>query len=60
MKIKKHANFEMLKIYSESIQSKCRLAQLFLDTLAVILRRKSEIVGEFVSPTLEMQFGRFY
>ena len=40
------ANFEMSKIYQGNFQSLCRLAQLFLDTSAVILRKKSEIVGE--------------
>ena len=34
--------------------------KLFLDTLAVILRKKSEIVGEIFSPALEMQFVQFY
>ena len=54
MKINKHerkgsfdpANFEMPKIYQGNFQSSCRLAQLFLDTSAVILQKKSEIVGE--------------
>ena len=40
------ANFEMSKIYQGNFQSLCRLAQLFLDTWAVILRKKSEIFGE--------------
>ena len=39
-------NFEMSEIYEGNVQSQCHLAQLFLDTLAVILREKSEIVGE--------------
>ena len=43
------ANFEMSKIYHGNFQSLCRLAQLFLDTWAVILRKKSEIVGEIFS-----------
>ena len=53
MKISKHdiwlsfdpANFEMSKIYQGNLQSLCRLAQLFLNTSAVISKRKSEIVG---------------
>ena len=36
----------MSKIYQGGFQSLCRLAQLFLDTSAVILLKKSEIVGE--------------
>ena len=40
------ANFEMSKIYQGNFQSSCCLAQLFPDTSAVILRKKSEIVGE--------------
>ena len=40
------ANFEMSKIYKGNFQFSCRLAQLFLDTSAVILQKKSEIVGE--------------
>ena len=36
----------------------CHLAQLFLDTLAVILGEKSEIVGEIFPPALEMHFVR--
>ena len=43
------ANFEMSKIYQRNFQSVCRLAQLFLDTSAVISGEKSEIVGENVS-----------
>ena len=39
------ANFEMSKIYQENFQSLCRLAQLFLNTSAVILQKKSETVG---------------
>ena len=36
----------MFKIYQGNFQSLCRLAQLFLDTSAAILQKKSEIVGE--------------
>ena len=54
------ANFEMAKIYQDYFQSLCRLAQLFLDTSAVILRKKSEIVGANFFPALKMQFGLFY
>ena len=42
-----HKTFETdFKIYQWNFQSSCRLAQLFLDTSAVILQKKSEIVGE--------------
>ena len=34
------------------------MAQLILDTLAVTLRKKNEIVREIFSPALEMQFAR--
>ena len=54
------ADFEMSKIYQRNFQFLCRLAQLFLDTSAVILQKKSEIVGENFLPALKMQFGRFY
>ena len=54
------ANFEMSKIYQGNFQSLCRLAQLFLDTSAVILRKKSAIFGENFFSALKMQFGRFY
>ena len=54
------ANFEMSKIYQGNVQSLCRLAQLFLNTSAVILQKKSEVVGEKFFPVLKMQFGRFY
>ena len=36
----------MSNIYQGNFQSICRLAQLFLSTSAVILQKKSEIVGE--------------
>ena len=36
----------MSEIYQGNFQSSCRLAQLFLDTSAIILRKTSEIVGE--------------
>ena len=39
----------MSKIYQGNFQSSCRLAQLFFDTSAVILRKKSEIVEEIFS-----------
>ena len=48
------------KIYQRNVQSSCHLAQLFLDTSAVILQKKREIVGEIFSPALEMQFVQFY
>ena len=54
------ANFEMSKIYQGNFQSCCRLAQLFLDTSAVILQKRAKIVGENCFPALKMQFGRFY
>ena len=61
MKINKYeifdpANLDVSKIYQRNFQSQCHLAQLFLDTSAVILRKQGEIVGEFFSPALEMQF----
>ena len=37
------ANLEMSKIYQGNFQSLCRLAQLFLNTSADILQKKSEI-----------------
>ena len=40
------ANFKVSKIYQGNFQSLRRSPQLFLDTSAVILRKKSEIVGE--------------
>ena len=42
----------MSKAYEGNVQSKSYLVQLFLDTLAVSLRKKSEIVDEvlFSSP----------
>ena len=54
------AKLEMSKIYQRNFQSLCRLAQLFLNILAVILQKKSEIVGGNFFPALKMQFGRFY
>ena len=54
------ANFEMSKIYQGNFQSLCRLAQLFLNTSAVILQKRSEIVEGNFFPALKMQFGRFY
>ena len=44
----------MSKIYKEN------LAQLFVDTLVVILGKKSEIVGEIFCLAQEMQFCRFF
>ena len=43
----------MSEIYQGNFQSVCRLAQLFLDTSAVILQKKSEIVGENFSSSSE-------
>ena len=54
------ANFEMFKISQGNFQSLCRLAQLFLNTSAVILQKKNEIVGGNFFPALKMQFSRFY
>ena len=39
----------MSKIYQGNFQSLCRLAQLFLNTSAVILQKKTEIVGGIFS-----------
>ena len=36
------ANFEMSKIYKGNFQFSCRLAQLFLDTSAVILQKRAK------------------
>ena len=36
----------MSKIYQGNFLSLCRLTQLFLDTSAIILGKKNEIVGE--------------
>ena len=47
-------------IYQGNFQSLCRLAQLFLDTWAVILPKKSEIIEENFFAPLKMQLGRFY
>ena len=49
----------MYKICQRNVQSLRRLAQLFLDTSAVILEKKSEVVGENYFPALEMQFVNF-
>ena len=56
VKINRHdpANFEMSKIYQGNFQSLCRLAQLFFNTSAVILQKKSEIVGGNFFPALKM------
>ena len=50
----------MSKIYQGNFQSLFCLPQLFLDTSAVNLRKKTEIVGENFFPALKMQFGRFF
>ena len=50
----------MSKIYQRNVQSSCHLAQVFLDTSAFILQKKSEIVEEIFFPALEKQFVRFY
>ena len=54
------ANFEVSKIYQKNVQSPYYFAQLFVNSLSVVLRKKSKIVGKNFSPALEMQFGRFY
>ena len=46
--------FEMSKIYQGNFQSLRHLAQLFLNSLAVILQKKSEIVGGDFFPALTM------
>ena len=53
-------DYKVSKIYQGNVQSLCRSAQLFLDTLAVILGKESKLVGEIFPPALEMQFSRFY
>ena len=47
---------QLSKIYQKNIRSFFPLAQLFLDTLEVILQKKIKIIGKFFSPNLEMQF----
>ena len=54
------ASFKMSKICEGNFQSLCRLAQLFLNTSAIISQKKSEIIGGIFFPALKMQFGRFY
>ena len=56
MNINKHeilsfdpTNFEMSKIYEGKFQSSCRLAQLFLDTSAVILRERGKLLEKTFS-----------
>ena len=49
----------MSKMYQGNFQSLCPLAQLFLDTLEVILQKNSEIVRENFFPALKIQFGHF-
>ena len=53
-------DFEVSKIYQGNVQSLCCLAHFFFNTLAVISRKESEIVGEIFSPALEMQLCLFY
>ena len=48
------ANYEISEIYQGNFQS-----SLVSDTSAVILQKKSKIVGEFFFSS-EMQFDRFY
>ena len=43
------ANLEMSKIYQENVQSLCRLAQLFIDTLAAILQKRAKSLESFFS-----------
>ena len=54
------ANFEMFRIHGGSVYSLCRLEKLFLDTLAVILRKRAKSLEKNLSPALEMQFCRIY
>ena len=55
------ANFELSKLYHRNVQSLNCLAQprvqLNFNTKAIILRKKSEIVGEIFSPALEIRFS---
>ena len=46
------ASFEMSKIYQGNFQSLCRLAQLFLDTSAVVLRKRAKSL-EKIFPSSE-------
>ena len=43
------ANFDVSEIYEGNIQSWCHLAQLFLDSLAVILRKRAKSLEKFFS-----------
>ena len=54
-----HRILECCGLFS-GVKLSIRSFVLFLDTSAVILRKKSEIVGENFFPALKMQFGRFY
>ena len=49
-------NFELSELYHRDVQSLSRLAQLNFNSQAIILRKKSEIVGEIFSPALEIRF----
>ena len=47
----------MSKIYQGNFQSLCRLAQLFLNTSAVIFQKKSEIVAGIFSSSENAVFS---
>ena len=49
------ANFELSELYHRDVQSLNRLSQLNFNTETIILRKKSEIVGEIFSPALEIR-----
>ena len=63
MKINKHKicqtltqlTLEVSKIYEPNVQRQCHLVQLFLDTLAVILRKRSKIIIEILPILLKYQ-----
>ena len=53
------ANFELSELYHRNVQSLNNLAQLNFNAYAIILRKKSEIFGEILSPALEIRFHDF-
>ena len=61
MSANKHepANFELLELYHRDVQSLNRLAQLNFNTKAMILRKKSEIVGKIFLQLWKSNFDDF-
>ena len=52
-------NFDMSEIPQNIVQSKCRLTQLFLDTLAVILRKRAKLSEKFFLQLWKCNFVDF-